>query len=113
LALQLSSLSSLGSLPFFLYNILKRLENVKKININNYSIDNINPVYFKFKDTQKENFGVIAHELQQHYPFLVEGVKDGDTLQSVNYVGLIPVLIKEIQELKREIKTIKEELNKK
>jgi hypothetical protein len=87
-------------------------ENVKKININDYSVDNINPVYFKFKDTQRENLGVIAHELQEYYPFLVEGNKDGNTLQSVNYVGLIPVLIKEIQELKREIKEIKEELNK-
>ena len=54
-----------------------------------------------------------SHGLQEHYPFLVDGTKDGETLQSVNYVGLIPVLIKEIQELKREIREIKEELNKK
>jgi hypothetical protein len=54
---------------------------------------------------------LIAHEVQEYYPFLVEGEKDGYNTQSVNYIGLIGVLIKEIQELKREIKILKQ-LNK-
>ncbi len=54
---------------------------------------------------------MIAHEVQEYYPFLVEGEKDGYNTQSVNYIGLIGVLIKEIQELKREIKILKQ-LNK-
>jgi peptidoglycan hydrolase CwlO-like protein len=40
----------------------------------------------------------------------VYGVKDGDELQSVNYDGLIPVLINEIKNLKNEIKTNNEEI---
>jgi hypothetical protein len=34
-------------------------------------------------------------------------VKDAEELQSVNYTGLIPILIKEIQELKKAIKLLK------
>jgi hypothetical protein len=50
--------------------------------------------------------GFIAHELQEQYPFLVTGEKDGTQNQSVNYTGLIPILIKEIQELKERVKTL-------
>ena len=75
-----------------------------------YSVDKLNPVYFKFKDSGKESIGVIAHELQEYYPFLVEGEKDGEKTQSVNYIGLIGVLIKEIQKIKGEVKELKEKL---
>jgi hypothetical protein len=51
--------------------------------------------------------GLVAHELQEVFPFLVNGEKDGKDYQSVNYNGLIPVLIKEIQDLKQEIKSLK------
>ena len=43
------------------------------------------------------------------YPFLVEGQKDGDNMQSVNYIGLIGVLIKEIQELKKRVAILEQE----
>ena len=56
------------------------------------------------------NIGFLAHELQQHYPFLVSGVKDGIETQTVNYVGLVGVLIKEAQELKKEVKILQEQL---
>ena len=44
-------------------------------------------------------FGLIAHELQEVYPELVKGEKDGVEYQRVNYNGLIGVLVKEVQEL--------------
>jgi hypothetical protein len=53
---------------------------------------------------------LIAHEVQAYYPFLVEGEKDGEQTQSVNYIGLIGVLIKEIQVLKGETKELKREM---
>ena len=49
------------------------------------------------------NIGLIAHELQEDFPFLVEGIKDGERIQTVNYIGLIAVLIKEVQELKKQL----------
>ena len=85
--------------------------NVLTLNNNTYNVNNIRPVIYKNLKTLKQDIGVIAHELQEHYPFLVDGEKDGENLQSVNYIGLIPVLIKEIQELKKELKQIKEILN--
>jgi len=45
--------------------------------------------------------GVIAHELQENYPLLVHGEKDGEDLQCVNYMGLIPILVNEIQNIKK------------
>jgi hypothetical protein len=55
------------------------------------------------KDTKDTSIGLIAHELQPYYPFLVTGTKDGNNTQSINYTGLIGVLIKEIQELKQRV----------
>jgi len=50
----------------------------------------------------KQQYGLIAHELQQYYPDLVIGEKDAPDLQRVNYTGLIAILINEINQLKRE-----------
>ena len=72
-----------------------------------YSIDSIRPVQYKLKGSDGLHIGVIAHELQESLPFLVHGVKDGPETQSVNYTGLIGLLVKEVQDLKREVKQLK------
>ena len=64
------------------------------------TISNLRPVKYLNKHTNKQDFGLIAHELQSEYPDLVSGTKDGTEYQSVNYTGLISILIKEIQDLK-------------
>ena len=84
-------------------------ENVKDLN-DNFTIDVIRPVEYNIKNSNEKAIGVIAHELQEIYPFLVNGQKDGEILQSVNYIGLIPILINEIKILKKEIKVIKTKL---
>jgi hypothetical protein len=50
----------------------------------------------------KDDLGFIAHEVQEVYPFLVEGNKDEEKKQSLNYIGLIAILVKEVQELKKD-----------
>jgi hypothetical protein len=77
-------------------------ENVTPLN-NLFTVDNLNPVTYTNTKTDKQDIGLIAHELQEHYPFLVNGIKDGENLQSINYIGLIGILIKEIQILKADI----------
>jgi hypothetical protein len=85
-------------------------ENVTQLD-SKFVVDNLNPVTYLNTKSDKQDIGLIAHELQEIYPELVNGEKDGEEFQSVNYIGLIPILIKEIQELKKEIKSVKIELN--
>jgi len=70
----------------------------------------LKPVSYLNKKQNKQDIGLIAHEVQEVFPCLVTGEKDGEHMQSVNYTGLIPILIKEIQELKKEIKMLKEKI---
>ena len=77
----------------------------------NFTIDNLKPVYYYNKKTGKNDIGLIAHEVQQEFPFLVNGIKDGDEMQSVNYIGLIAALINEVQEMKKLISELKSKLN--
>jgi hypothetical protein len=42
---------------------------------------------------------LIAHELQEVFPEVVRGEKDGKEMQGVGYSDLVPVLIKAVQEL--------------
>jgi hypothetical protein len=72
-----------------------------------FNVDNFRPVTYNNINLGKQDIGLIAHELQEEYPFLVTGEKDGENLQSINYIGLIGILIKEIQELKKEVKLLK------
>ena len=77
-----------------------------------YSLDNLRPVEYKLKSDQQLHYGFLAHELQQLYPSMVNGVKDGEEMQSIQYQELIPLLVKEIQELKAEVKLLKKEIRK-
>ena len=68
-----------------------------------FTVDSLNPVTYKFKATGKQDVGFIAHEVQELYPFLVNGEKDGPHNQSLNYNGFIGILTKEIKELKKKV----------
>jgi hypothetical protein len=90
------------------YRIKKDIRTLDK----EFTIDNLNPVIYKLIDNGQIQSGFIAHEVQEYYPFLVNGDKDGERIQSINYSGLIPILVKEIQDLKKEISNIKDKLLK-
>ena len=77
-----------------------------------YIVDKLNPFTYRNKLTGKTDIGLIAHELQDEYPCLVFGEKDAEEYQRVNYSGLIPILIKEVKELKQRVKTLEEERNR-
>ena len=63
----------------------------------------MNPIKYLNKNTDKIEIGFIAHELQEVFPYLVTGEKDGNQMQTVNYIGIIGILVKEIQQLKAEV----------
>jgi len=54
---------------------------------------------------QKKHYGLIAQELQLLYPDLVYEGDDGHL--SINYTGIIPLLIQSIKELKTEVDELK------
>lgn len=104
---------SSNSIDVYLLNTIsdhRVKENVQELD-DSYTVDNLVPVTYKNKQTQKQDIGLIAHEVQKVYPILINGEKNGEKLQSINYNGFIPILIKEIQELKRENKLINEKLS--
>ena len=70
-----------------------------------YTTSILRPVEYEINKTHQ--LGLIAHELQEFYPQLVSGEKDGIEHQSVNYIGLIPILIRDIQNLKKELEELK------
>jgi hypothetical protein len=69
------------------------------------TVDKLNPVIYHNTQMKKTDMGFIAHELQEEFPFLVTGEKDGEEYQSINYLGLIALLVKEVQELKKIVKS--------
>jgi hypothetical protein len=103
--LVLSNLSAAGTVTAGTFNASSdyRIKtNVAKLT-SIINIDNLNPVKYYNIRSEKEDIGLIAHELQEYFPFLVTGKKDGEEIQTVNYNGLIGVLIKEVQELKKRV----------
>jgi hypothetical protein len=68
-----------------------------------FNVDVLKPVTYTNTRHGRKDVGFIAHEVQEHYPFLVNGEKDGEQMQSLNYIGLIGILTKEIQDLKRRL----------
>lgn len=70
-------------------------------------VDKLNPIKYLNKQNGKTEIGFLAHEVQEEFPFLVTGTKDGDETQTLNYIGLIAVLVKEIKDLKKEIKDLR------
>jgi hypothetical protein len=75
-----------------------------------YSVDHLNPVTYIMSSTKKQNIGFIAHEVQEIFPELVEGEKDGANYQSLHMLQMIPVLVKEIQRLKIDNAQLKSEM---
>ena len=75
-----------------------------------YTVDKLRPVKYYQTQINREKYGLIAHELQEHYPDLVIGEKDGNELQRVNYTGLIAILINDIKRMKRELSELENDV---
>jgi hypothetical protein len=66
-------------------------------------VEKLRGVSFDWKESGKSSYGVIAQELEQVLPELVNGTDQ----KSVNYNGIIGVLIEAIKELREEIEELK------
>ena len=89
------------------------LDHILKMNVVEYTYKDIHregdgEEASSAKEAQEEkklHYGLIAQELQEIYPELVKKGQDG--YLSINYLELVPVLIRSIQELKQELDEIK------
>jgi hypothetical protein len=67
---------------------------------------------YTLRSNEKENkIGLLAQEILEVFPELVKSGMDKNETLSVNYQGLIPVLINAIKEQQNQIKTIYEEIS--
>ncbi len=66
----------------------------------------LNGYEFKWKQTNKSSIGIIAQELEKVLPQLV----NGSDSKSVNYNGIIAILIESIKELDQKVEDLTEEV---
>lgn len=85
------------------YNI-KPLDNTS---IN--SILNLNPVSFTFKQTERDSLGLIAQEVEEHFPEAVQYNETADTYY-LNYNNLIAPLVKTVQSLQKQVNQLSQQL---
>ena len=76
-------------------------------------IDRMEPVSFVFNNDQKEtiNLGFIYEDLVKILPEVCFHGEGEDNNLGINYTGIIPVLVKEIQSLRKRLTTVETELN--
>jgi hypothetical protein len=67
------------------------------------TVNSLRGVSFNWKENDRKSYGVIAQELEEFLPDLVS---DGE-IKTVNYNGIIGVLIEAVKELKKEIEYLK------
>ena len=73
-------------------------------------IETLNPVRFNWKDKQRDqrdHLGLIAQEVEDVLPELVGGTEEK---KAVDYMGLVPVLIKAIQQQQDQIQELNEKI---
>jgi hypothetical protein len=79
-------------------------DNVNSITNGLEIVKQINPVNFNWKDTGKLAHGVIAQEIEQILPEIIE---DNDGIKSVSYIQLIAFLVDAVKTLSNEIEQLK------
>ena len=82
-------------------------ENIKQVESASELVSKLEGVHFSWKETGKETIGVIAQQIEEHLPQLVQ---TGDTHKTVNYNGLIGVLIEAVKEQGAQITALQVEI---
>ena len=85
------------------YRLKEDLKDFKGLDL----VSNIKVYDYKWKSADERTYGVVAHELQEVLPQAVDGNKDDEQMQGVDYSKIVPLLVKSIQELKAEIELLK------
>ena len=79
----------------------KNIENLTS----DYCIDNLRPVSYNMISNDKFKIGFIGQEMEEIYPSFVSQNIDGK--KAIDYNNFIGILIKEVQDLKKEVAYLK------
>lgn len=96
------------------FNLLsdRRLKtNIKSLKEKAKKLFMLQPKQFKLKDSpQKNQFGFLAQEVEKVYPELVHWISGNDSIGSIDYLGLIPLLVEVVQKQQKEIDQLKKNI---
>ncbi len=87
---------------------IKLKENIHQIKDPLEKVMQINGVGFRWKDTKEDAIGVIAQDIEEVIPELI---KISGEVKTVNYNGLVGVLIEAIKEQQRQILELRAQIN--
>ena len=101
------SISVTGSATSYNTSSDERLKENIQDTTHTIDIDDIQVREFDWKaDGGHQRYGFIAQELETVYPEAVHSPEDADEMKSVDYSKLVPLLVKEIQQLKTRIEIL-------
>lgn len=95
--------------PFTVVSDARDKEGVKEINYGLDTVAKLRPVSYKRKGKKDTNLGLIAQEVKEVIPEIVQGTDD--TRYSVSYDSLVPVLVNAVKELKAEVDRLKKQIS--
>ncbi|MCP6718071.1 MAG: tail fiber domain-containing protein, partial [Patescibacteria group bacterium] len=98
----------------FYYSSDRRLKkDIKSLDFSSISkILELNPVEFRWKESNELSLGFIAQDLEKIYPELVNTDNSEQGMKSINYAGIIAPLVKTIQEQQLMIEEQDQKINK-
>ena len=99
----LTASQTVAALEYITTSDINLKENIKTVENSLNTLTQLRGVSFDWKETGKGSYGVIAQELEEVLPDLI----NTGEVKSVNYNGIIGVLIEAVKELKKEIEELK------
>ena len=110
-ATQVGAITSDGSTTNFSASSDYRLkENIEPMQNGLERLNQLNPVKFTWKETGEEAEGFIAHEVDEVFSDCINGEKDGESMQTMDYGRITPLLVKAIQEQQEQINALQSEI---
>ena len=85
-------------------------ENIQPMEDGLERLKQLNPIKFNWKEAGTESEGFLAHEVQTIFPEAVDGEKDGEKIQSMDYGRITPLLVKAIQEQQEQIDALQSKI---
>jgi hypothetical protein len=91
----------------------RQKENIKKIDSPIEKIKQINGYTFDWKHNGASSGGVIAQEVEKVFPEIVKekSIMDSEPHKTIEYNGLVGLLIETVKELSSEVQELKNKLN--